>query len=59
MDMVLFIGLVIIKFILDNGKEDFLMVQVFTWEKINMKVIFLMDLNLDLGRKLFPMGINI
>ena len=59
MDMVLFIGLVIIKFTLDNGKEDFLMVQVFTWEKINMKVIFLMDLNLDLGRKLFPMGINI
>lgn len=40
------------------GKEAFLMAQVFTSERINIKVTFLMVLNLDLERRLFQMAIN-
>ena len=51
-------GSVTMNCLLAIGKEAYLMAQVSTSEKINMKVTFLMVLNLDLERKPFLMAIN-
>jgi len=54
----LIIGLVIIRFTVGTGWEGFLMDMVCISARIDMRVVFRMDLSLDLDNKCLVMGIN-